>query len=274
MSPKTKKILSIIIVVLIVLIVGRNMIISTGIKAGAKAAVGLDVKIGKFHLGVFKSYVQIKDFKVKNPKGFAEPLMVNIPEVYVDYNLGSILGGNVHLEELRFNMEEFVVVKKADGTVNLDAITALGKKDDAKEDTKADKAKDKPKGKAPDIEIDNLHLKIGKVKMIDYTGGGEPKIKEYTIGIDEKHENIKNTTALVSLIVFKALFKTPIANVVDIDLGGLQDAVGGSFKAVSGVATKTLDSATDSSKKVLEGTSDKLKGAGGKLKGLLKKVTD
>lgn len=271
---KAVKILAIVLAVIVVLVLGRNIFIKAAVKTGAKAVVGLGVTMDKFDLGLFKSYVHIENVQVKNPKGFAEPLMVDIPEVYIDYHLGNILGGVIHLEEVRFNMTEFYVVKQVDGTLNLDSITALTKGDKSTDKEEDKPAKDKSKKEMPDFRVDNLDLKIGKVIFVDYSKGDEPKISEYKINIDEHHENIKNPEALISLIVFKALFKTPIAGMANINLGGLQDTFTSGIGAVTGAAGKTLDSVSDTSKKALEDTSDTIKDAGSKLKGIFEKIGD
>jgi len=284
---KVQKILSIIIIVLIVLFFARNFIIKSAIITGAKAVVGLDLKIASFDIGILKTYLRIKDLKVMNPKGFNEPLMVSIPEIYVNYNLGSFLNGKAHFEDVHFDMEEFIIIKNEQGELNIDAITALA--DSGKSD-KGKKKEKKPKSdkKMPELQIDNLHLKIGEVIYIDYSSG-KAKVRRFRINIDEKHENINNPEVLISLIMFKVLSKTTIASLANIDLDSLQGTVSMGLKSAVGLASKTLGvtseqaqkalgvtkktlgTATESSKKVLDSTKKGVKSATKKLKGLFKR---
>ncbi|MFT7538075.1 MAG: hypothetical protein ACI9F2_000215 [Lysobacterales bacterium] len=262
-----KKILVFIVVVLVVLFVGRNFFIKAVVGVGAKAVVGLDVKMDKFDLSATKSYLHIEGFTVGNPKGFDDPLMVNIPEVLVDYDLGSFLKGAPHIEELRFKMTEFVIIKNKDGVTNIDSITALAGGD--KKDGEDKKNKPKSKKPAPKVTIDKLHLKVGKVIFKDYSSGKED-IKEYNINLDEKHDNIKSIEAVVSLIMFKVLTKTGLASLTNIDLGSLQNVAEGSI----GLATDALKSTgslikgTGSS---VKDSAESLKETGSRIKGLFKR---
>ncbi|MCA9405953.1 MAG: hypothetical protein KC684_05405, partial [Candidatus Omnitrophica bacterium] len=111
--------------------------------------------------------------------------------------------------------------------------------------------KEKPaeKKEAPEVNIESLGLKIGKVTYKDYSKGGEPKVNTFNINLDERHTDIKNLNAVVSLIVIKIMTKTTIGQLVDIDLGGLQDNLSGVLKGVGGAASDTLNQTSDTLKK-------------------------
>ncbi len=108
--------------ILIVLFIGKNMIIKTSVTTGVKAVTGLKLKIGSMNVGVFKSLLGINELQLYNPAGFEDKLMVDLPEIYVDYNMGAIMGGKVHLEEVRLHLKEFIVVKNEEGELNLDSL--------------------------------------------------------------------------------------------------------------------------------------------------------
>ena len=128
---------------------------------------------------------------------------------------------------------------------------------------------EKQKGKAPGIQIDTLELKIGKVVYKDYSGGGEPSVKEFNIGIDEKFQNIDDPNKVVSLIVVKALMNTTVAKLTNFDLQGLQGQIGdtlASAQKVIGKAGETLTKTTQQAqetvgalKKTVEGLKESIK---------------
>ena len=89
-------------------------------------------------------------------QGFKDKLMVDLPEIYVDYNLGAIMGGKAHLEEVRLNLKEFIVVKNEAGELNLDSLRVV--KETEGEEAEKDGSK-KEKTEMPDIQIDLLELK-------------------------------------------------------------------------------------------------------------------
>jgi len=215
-------IIGILVAIIIVFAVGKNIIIKTAVQGGVKATTGLSLNIQSLNLSLLKSSLGIKQMRLNNPKGFEDKTMVSIPEIFVDYNLGDIVKGNIHLEEMRLNLEEFTVIKNKEGDLNLDALKPV-KEGKAAEKGEAPKEDSGEKGKAPKIQIDKLSLKVGKVIYKDYSGGGEPTIKEFNVNINQSYNNITDPKALVSLIVTKALMSTTIGNLVNIDLKGLAE---------------------------------------------------
>ncbi|NQT95263.1 MAG: hypothetical protein HQ572_02325 [Candidatus Omnitrophica bacterium] len=232
-------ILIVIIVLVLVLSVGKNMIVKAGIEKGVKLVTGLQLRMGGLNIGIIKTLVGINNLKLYNPKGYQDKVMLNMPEVYVDYDLPAVFQGTVHLNEMRINLKEFMVVKNEKGELNLDSLKVV----QAQKEGKA--PEEKEKAKAPDIKIDSLNLKIGKVIYKDYSRGGTPSVREFNVNLDEKYENITNPYALVSLIVVKALMNTTIASLTNFDLGGLKGTVSDTLGAAGKIATETVTKVTD-----------------------------
>lgn len=264
-----KKILAsvftILIIVLLVAVVGRNVIVKAAAESATKIATGLDLKIQSVHIGIRKTVVSIQGLELCNPAGFQDKIMLDLPLVYVDYSIKALLKGKIRLPDLRINMRQFTVVKNATGQLNLDALKPV-QTAKPKETPKAEPAK---KGKAPELQIDNLELKIGKVVYKDYSKGGAPAVTEFNININEKFQNITDPNALVRLIVFKAMSNSTIAALANFDLSGLQgtltDTLGSSMKMAGAVGTKAADTlkqtAQDAAKvtEVAAKTTDALK---------------
>ena len=120
MKRKIITIPAIVFVVLIALFFGKNILIKTSVTAGVKAMTGLKLSIRSMNIGVFKTLIGINELKLHNPSGFEDDIMMDLPETYVDYNLGTFMAGKMHFEEVRLNLKEFLVVKNADGQLNLD----------------------------------------------------------------------------------------------------------------------------------------------------------
>lgn len=254
---KTIRILIIALVVILVLSFAKDAIIKTSIEKGAEVVTGLRLNIQSLRVGILNTLVGIKNLKLYNPKGFEDPLMLNMPEIYVDYDLPAIIKGKIHLPEVRINMEEFYVIKNKDGKLNLDALNVVKEQ---KGEKPAEPAK---KGKAPQIQIDELQLTIGKVIYKDYSKGGEPQVQEFNIALDEKYQNIDDPAKLVSLIVVKALMNTSIAKLTNFDLGGLQGTIGDTLQSaqkMTGEATKIVGQAQEAAKEATKAATEAAKG--------------
>ena len=266
-----KKIRGILIgflIFVLIIIVGKNIIVKAAVTTGVKAVTGLSLKIKKMKIGLVSTLIDIKELKLYNPKGFEDPVMVDIPEVYVNYRMGAFFKKKVHLEEVRLYLKEFVVVKNKEGKLNLDSLTSIGAAKEAKEgvEEKKEDTKKKPKTAPPQIQIDLLKLKIDKVYYKDYSQGGPPSVKEFNVNIDATYENITDPQALVNVIVIKALANTTISSLTNFDLGPLTEGLKGSVKGagdiISGLAGNTMDVGKDvgeSAKGTIKNTVDNLK---------------
>ncbi len=206
------------------LIVAKNIIAKVAIEKGVKAATGLEMKIGSIDIGIKKTHFGINGLELLNPKGFEDPVMFEAPKVFVDYNLGAMIKGKIHLEDVELNLEQLVIVKNKDGVLNLDAL----KMDKSKEEDKGkeDEPKEKKeKGEAPEIQIDHIVFKVGKVIYKDYSKSAEPEIKQFDINISEELENVTDPQVLVATIIRRAITKTTLAKLANFDIKFLSDVV-------------------------------------------------
>ena len=257
---KKRTIFLLVLIILIVLLaVGKNIIAKAAIEKGAQVVTGLQLNMKSFNMGILKTSVGIKGLKLYNPPDYEDRVMLDMPEIYVDYDLGALLKKKVHLNDMRIDLKEFVLIQNKNGESNLDKLKAIQQPKEG--------AEPKEKGAAPEMQIDNLQLKIGKVVMKDYSGKS-PSVREITINLDEKFKNITSPNELVSLIVFKALMNTPFAALANVNMGALGDSVSGALSGVGNVAGETVDAAG----KALKGTAEGAGKAVGEVGDALKKI--
>jgi len=249
MGRKIITIPAIVLVVIIALFFGKNMIIKTSVTTGVKAMTGLKLSIRSMNVGVFKSLIGINELQLYNPSGFKDKLMMDLPEIYVDYNLGAIMGGKAHLEEVRLNLKEFIVVKNEAGELNLDSLRVV-KETEGEEAEKDDSKKEKTE--MPDIQIDLLELKIDRVIYKDYSKGGSPKVREFNVNIDERYENITDPQSFVRLIIVKALKNTTIASLANFNIGKLQKGLTDTVRKTAEKALQAPGNAVEAGKDLIE----------------------
>ena len=249
----------IIVAVLFVSMIAKNLIAKQAVSAGVRVMTGLKLDMKSMNVGIVKTLIGIQDLRLFNPSGFEDKLMVDMPEIYVDYDLGAFLKGKVHLEEVKLNLREFTVVKNRDGRLNLDSLKTVKKKKEPEKTAKKE-------SKMPDLQIDVLELKIGKVIYKDYYNRTTPRAREYNVNINERYENITDPYTFVDLIVVKALMNTSIAGLANFDIGllgdGLEGMLGGAtglVKGTAGIALDTGEKLTDTAKEATEKAADTIK---------------
>ena len=225
-----------LLVILIILVVGltltKNIMARTGIVTGVKAITGLEMQLDSVNVGVLKPVLGLNGLKILNPSGFDERVMADFPEIFAHYDLGGFLKGKVHFEELRINLAELIVVKNKNNQVNINSLKSLMP----------------PKGgggKPPEIRIDALNLKIGKV-IYKYFVLGKEQLREFNINMDENFKDITDPKALANLILVKALSKTTIPSLANIDLGGLKSQLSGAVtEQAQGMVQNVKEKATE-----------------------------
>ncbi len=249
---------AIVLVILIALFFGKNVVIKTSVTAGVRAMTGLKLSIRSMDFGIFKTLIGINELQLYNPSGFVDKLMIDCPEIYVDYDLGAFMKGRTHLEEVRLNLKEFIVVKNEAGELNLDSLKVV------KEEEVIDKDK-KEKSKTRELQIDILELRIDKVVYKDYSKGTPPKVKEYNVNIDGRFENITDPKTFGRLIIVKALKNTTIASLTNFDLGKLQRGISGTVRKTAEKALETpvraIEIGKDAGEKAKETAEKKVKKA-------------
>jgi len=262
-----------VVVAVFVLSFAKDLIVKVAVEKGVQAATGLRLSMRGLSIGLIKTLVDIDGLELFNPKGYEDKIMIDMPEIYVNYDLPAIMKGKIHLKEVRIDLKEFVVVKNEKGELNLDSLKVVQEQKEAKKPV----AKKEEKGKAPEIQIDSLQLKIGKVLYKDYSKGGKPSVQEFNINLDEKYGNIKDPNKLVSLILVKALMNTTISRLTGFDLKGLEstvsDTLGTAQKVVgetAAAAQKTITETTQKTQEVVKGTTETLKKGAEELKEAIK----
>jgi hypothetical protein len=251
---------AIVLVLLIALFFGKNVVIKTSVTAGVRTMTGLKLSIRGMDFGIFKTLIGINELQLYNPSGFVDELMFDVPEIYVDYDLGAFMKGRTHLEEVRLHLKEFIVVKNEAGELNLDSLKVV--KEEEKE--VIDEGK-KEKTKTRELQIDVLELRIDKVVYKDYSKGTPPKVKEYNVNIDDRFENITDPKTFGRLIIVKALKNTTIASLTNFDLGKLQRGISGTVRKTAEKALETpgraIEIGKDAGEKAKETAEEKVKKA-------------
>lgn len=254
----------VLVVAVVVLVLARNVVVKAAVETGVRIVAGMPLSIGKLDLDFQKKFVDIENLVVRNPSGFHDTTLVEIPKIYVAYGLRALLKGKVHLKNLEFDMKQFTVVKNEKGELNLDRLRAL--QGTQKAPAKAKKEAPKTPAKAIPIQIDMMRLKIGKVVYVDYSSG-KPSTKEFPINLDQSFQNITDLNSVVRLIVLKAMMSSGISNLVNFDMGGLQGTLKGAFNNSTKLATQAAAKSLDTLKTAAANPSGIADQAEGLLKG-------
>ncbi|MGH7198456.1 MAG: AsmA family protein [Candidatus Omnitrophota bacterium] len=221
------KILIIVIAAFIAFSFVKNTFFQTAIGAALSKAAHVPVSIGSTSVRFLTSSIHLKNIKFRNPKGFPGSLMVDIQEVFIDFDPGALFKGQAHFEEVKLNLKEVIVVKNREGLLNVEAVKP----------TEAEKQKpkrQKGKGEPAKLRIDRLYLTVGRVVYKDYSAGGEPAIQTFDVNIENReYRNIEDPSVVVSLIMFEALTRTTLSRLANLDVGTFKQGFSGGLDTVA-----------------------------------------
>ncbi len=191
--------LVLIVIVAGALIIGRNEIVRNAVVYGIRQTAGLKTELGGVDIGLFKPRVQITNLKVYNPASFSGTLMFDIPEISVEYDPQGLLKGNVHLRALVITVRELDIVQDPKMNLNVNSLAILAPKQQSG-------------GKAPQVTIDQLALRIDKVAYQNELLGAAVGRKEFNPNINETFSNVTDPKQVASQVMLKVLAQIGLAN--------------------------------------------------------------
>ncbi len=199
----------------------KNWIVRSAVSKAITSVAHVPVRIGATDVRLMATSILLKDIKVENPSGFPERGMLDIGQIYIDFESKDLGKGVAHFEELRLDLRELTVIRNRDGKLNIDSLKPTGGKS-GKEGKPAEK------GNAPKLLIDRLYLSIGRVVYKDYSAGGAPEVQTFDINIkDRAYANVENPNEIMSLLMVEALTKTTLSRLADLDLDLFKDGASG-----------------------------------------------
>lgn len=217
-----KWLLILAVLLVVVGVLARNFIVRTALQIGTRQATGFPLNIGAVDIGLLNGKLEVRDLKLTNPQDFDEKRFVDLPRLYVNYEIGSMLRRQPHVREMDVNLNELVIVKNAAGEYN-----AMKLKNMAAGDTAAKNEKKTP------YRVDVLHVKVGTVLVRDYSKGS-PTERVYKLNLDVTYKDLTETTDISKLVL-----ATVLKNVGIPDLAGFGDQLnkqlGGALGNVKGV---------------------------------------
>ena len=230
------------IVTVLVLALVKNTLIRSLVAGGVKAATGLDVRIHRLHVGIFNAAIGVSGVEIRNPPGFPDRTMVDMPELYLDCDLRALLRGQVRLQRVRLAIRELLVERNDEGRLNLDALRSVQASQGTRQ---VNVATPNP---APSLPMDVLELELGHVLYKDYSKGSPPFTQTYELNIHERYEQVTSPEALASIVLVKALSNTMLARVTKLNLGSLRAQAGETLARASVIASDVIGTATQTSK--------------------------
>lgn len=188
----------------------KSQLIKAIVIKSATQTLGAKVQIDQISFSIFKRKIELKGLKVYNPPGFPDETMLDIPDVLVsNYDLPALLRGKIHLNIVRINLREAVIIRGKDKKLNVDSLKVVEQNKKGQNPLPPGKEK----FKTHPLQIEHLTMNIGRVIFKDFSVVGPPTVQVFDVGIKNKvFLNIKSVEALAAVVLVEALRPTAIRN--------------------------------------------------------------
>jgi uncharacterized protein involved in outer membrane biogenesis len=184
--------LFILLFVAIALIVGlllsKDAIAKAAAEQQIRAQTGMDVKIGRFSIGLLSPVVTIENFKLYNTPEFGGTPFLDIPELHLEYDRVAFARRQLRITLLRLNLAELTLVRNDRGKTNIASFAA------------APPRAVKPTNMVQFVGVDVMNLSVGKAHFIDLNNPG--KNREFKANLQNQvFRNVKTTGDLYGVLI-------------------------------------------------------------------------
>jgi hypothetical protein len=214
-------------VLLVVLFLARNLIARKSVEVGAEKVTGFPLTIGSVDVGLFSSRVDVRNITLRNPPEFEERLFVDLPELSIDYRLGSVLGGAPHINEMTVEIKDLVLVKNVKGESNAAKLKGVLSSGDS----------------ASKYRIDTLHLRFKGTAVVKDFSKTKPLQKTIPLNIDATYHDITEATPITRLVLMTVVTQVRLP-----DIGVKPEDLTKGLENVAGKAGQVLKGATEAGK--------------------------
>lgn len=231
-----KRIGLILLAVLVFFLVFRDFFIKLGIESIGSSVVGAPLKVGSFSLSLLSSQVHMKDFRIYNPAGFSNNLLIDIAHIDVHFDLSAIISGKLYFSLIDLDIRKLAIERNQQSVFNVASL----------------KIKPQPSSEPLIMKIDVLKLNVDQVTLRDATKGDQVKEISHGVGLHKKtFKNITSPQQLVALVLFESSGLGPLKDMgmamTKEVLSDVKDVAG----QVTGTATKTVGSIFGSLKSIV-----------------------
>lgn len=152
--------LFILVVALVAIVVGlvlsKDSIARAAAEQQIRARTGMDVKIGKFSIGLLSPVVTIQNLRLYNTPEFGGAPFLDVRELHVEFDRAAFVDRKLRIKLLRLDLAELTFVKNDAGRTNFQSVVNL----DAPRKT----------GQTNAIEfagIDVANISVGRVRSLN-----------------------------------------------------------------------------------------------------------
>ncbi len=183
--------------------------------------IGSSIIIDDVDINRASNSLTVKGFKLYNPPGYPEGVLLDVPEAVIKYDLSRLAQGQLIIPSIIVHVRQLIAVKNQEGKFNVDELKVTQK------EIASHPAPKKPSW-LPTVQVGMLRLSVGMVVEKDYLKGvSEPVVSAFEVNIKEQvYKDIPTFHDFFLLILKESMKKTAIKGA---KIYGISTIAGASF---------------------------------------------
>ena len=189
------------------LILSRNWLARLALETVLRNRTGWETSVGSVTLGLRDGSLRIQELQIRNPASFGGGLFLDLPELYLAYDVQAAATNALRFREVRLHLAELQIVVDARGRTNVAELqSALGTLDSSSVSARA--------GSVQFAGIDTLILTVGRVVFRDLRAGGGTRV--FSAGLE--HETLRQVRGWIDLfpIAMKLFFSAKVSDTAEV----------------------------------------------------------
>ncbi len=246
----------VILIVVVVLFLGQ--VVKTAVETAGPQVAGVEMSLEKARVYLLLGDIKLKGLVIGNPEGFKTPSLMELNELVIDIDMGSLFTDTIVIKEIHIDGPQ-ITYERGLKTSNLSALQEnLAPDEEKPKKEKTDAPKEKSDKPAKKVVIDDFLLENGKVNIsIAIAGGKKLTVPMAPIHLKDIGKD-SDGTSITEIVneVLGAIMKS-----VGDAVAASGDLAGDALKGVGGMAGDAAHGVTDMAGDATKGATDAAKGA-------------
>jgi len=230
-------VIGVVVIFLVCISFFRDLIIKSVVISTASSVTGAPVHIDGFSMNIFTSTIHITGFRMDNPSGFPDGMLVSCPKIKVIFDRASLFNYQPHFLLIDVDLKEMVLTKNKEGKLNVDSLKMVHPSTTST---------------PVPLKIDLLNLSIGEIVYKDYTVGVNPSVRAFEVNRHQSYKRVPTAQQLALLVLSQPM---KAAAIKDAEIYGVVALAGVAMLPVAVVATFT---AKDSVEQIIDASFEKV----------------
>lgn len=188
------RLLILAIVLVVALLLLKDTLAKAALEYQVRRSTGLEVRTTRVEAGLGQSSLAIEGLKLFNPADFGGGLLLDVPELYLDYDRDALIDGRLRFRLVRLALKELQIVRSSAGKTNVASLVGLAQE--------AAPWTAHPAGRDLVFDgIDALNLSVGTVRYTDLAQPSRSRVLNLNLE-GEIFENLRTESDAI-LVLFK-----------------------------------------------------------------------